>query len=274
MAEHSHTSASNSLYQGQDYNPLARLLVESLPALRPRIPLPGATNNVSSSQPGFALLYNLSKHLSSGVPLEAVELSVHRQQMLQDDSNGDNESRSLIFLRGYPQYAELLEIGCQYEVDPEAFYRHLSFLSSNRALERQKPFTLPSFQRPIFQLSLTSVGHYDTLADTPVAAVRLRVAGEMKNYWDKIKIPGTWKPGASIVRTMHIYNQSVFSFEQQVTVFVSKEDEKNNWTSKSTARQNGKSLTLLSSIGLARHRGRSTSDSIWSMAWFNMVQAN
>ncbi|OCL09817.1 hypothetical protein AOQ84DRAFT_387904 [Glonium stellatum] len=211
---HAKTNASNSLYQGQDWRDLVDWLN------RASIPC-----TVSLSKPGFAWIYVLP-HNPPRQTVRGSELSLPLCDTLQLSPSDGNV---LIFLRGYPSPEWLKEIGARFNIDPEAFYRHLTFFHQRVALMRQAPFKLPSSQRSIFQLNLTTVGQYASARGDSLSKIRAYAAREMERYKVGMRNPTCWGLGNSIVRSFDVHNESVFSLEQLVTIYVSKESEDSPW---------------------------------------------
>jgi len=218
VREHSTTSASNSLYQGQDFTSLAQFLGIPFQQRRTQSTFTNPIVSPHISGHDFALAYNLQP----GTSPTAIHLSLPLQELPTREDSASSESGILIFLKGFPSPEWLNEIGSHYQVDPEFYYRHLSFLHSSTAAERQTPFTLPSSQRSIFQITLTSVGHHSSVEDVHIAKLRSRTAKNMESYYQNLKKLSGWKLGNSIVRSFAAHNREEFSIEQLVTVYVSK----------------------------------------------------
>lgn len=214
---HAETTASNSLYQGQDWQPLAAWLNNRPLSFR---------SPTERTHFGFAWMYILKENASenervSGFPLTLPILDTFRPKLSQ--------SSVLVFLRGYPTAEWVNEVGAYFRIDPETFYRHLSFFLPQGALLRQSPLRLPSSRRSIFQFLLTTVGRYHPKAGYSLLDTKKKAANAMNHYLQTMRNP-SWKLGDSIVRHFDIHNESTFSLEQLVTVYVSKEGGTGSWT--------------------------------------------
>lgn len=225
---HSKTSAYDSLYQGQDFEWLSKFLEGSIQSWS-RQSL-DSSHTIAPASSGFAWLYSLRADLDPKIPLEGFQLSLPLQNCI-DQADTVVQGGVLLFLRGYPSPEWLVQLGARYTIDPEAFYRHLTFFHHARAVERQSPFALPSTQRSIFQLTLTFVGHYDVPDTLSISEQRRKSAEKMRQYENKLREPGYWKVGGSIVRSFAVHNKSEFSIDQLVTIYVSKSTE-GRWVSK------------------------------------------
>ncbi|KAF2010915.1 hypothetical protein BU24DRAFT_427104 [Aaosphaeria arxii CBS 175.79] len=215
ICDHATTSARDSLYQGQDWSDLAKWL-----SSRP-------TSYMSpKSTPSFAWLYMLD-----GKVEESAHIAGHELALPLKDSLGVSgpDTNVLVFLRGYPSPEWVSQIGARFRIDPEVFYRHLSFFHHHQALLRQSPFVLPSSQTSIFHLTLTTVGHYDAPVGESVSKIRSTAARGMGKYLSSLK-GSHWKTGNSIVRAFDVHSESIFSLEQLVTVYVSQEKSDGRWT--------------------------------------------
>jgi hypothetical protein len=220
VGEHARTSASNSLYPGSDYGPLARFLWMPYLATSSQSNHVGASEFSSTNSQKFVVVYNLHA-LKAGSKPTAIHPSLSLRELPTRDEFVKPERGILIFLRGYPSAAWLNEIGAKYHIDPEFFYRHLGFFHNPQATERQTPFILPSSQGSIFQLTLTSIGRHSNVPDVNLATQRERTTKQMETYLQDLKIGKTsWKVGSSIVRSFALHNRDIFSIEQLVTVYV------------------------------------------------------
>jgi hypothetical protein len=218
IRSHAETTASNSLYQGQDWLSLAEWLTRPLQSCIP----------TEMTQSGFAWMYILKENASEYESVGGLELTLPMFDTLHLKLS---RSSVLIFLRGYPTPDWINEIGAYFCIDPETFYRHLTFFHQPGALLRQSPLRLPSSRRSIFQFLLTTVGQYHPKAGYTLSDTRVKAAKAMRSYLQNMG-KASWRLGDSIVRHFDIHNESTFSFEQLVTVHVSNEGGTGSWTGK------------------------------------------
>jgi hypothetical protein len=219
IRDHATTSARDSLFQGQDWSDLARWLNNTRQPSS-RTPPPKAS---------FAWIYILDGDIPDTESVKGRELSLPLQHPLYP---GATDGNALLFLRGYPAPGWLSQIGAYFQIDPEVFYRHLTFFHHHQAVSRQLPFILPSSQNSIFHLTLTTVGQYQSTGGRNMSQIRSVAAGEMAKYMNSLR-NSHWEIGNSIVRAFDVHSESVFSLEQLVTVYVSRETKEGKWTGKS-----------------------------------------
>jgi hypothetical protein len=220
VEEHAKTSANNSLYPGSDYATLARFLWMPYMATSSQSNHVDMSELLSTNSQKFVVVYNLHALKAGSKPL-AIHPSLSLRELPTRDEFVKSERGILIFLRGYPSAAWLNAIGAKYHIDPEFFYRHLSFFHNPQATERQTPFILPSSQGSTFQLTLTSIGRHGNVSNENLATQRERTTKQMETYLQELKIvPSSWKVGSSIVRSFALHNREIFSIEQLVTVYV------------------------------------------------------
>lgn len=75
-------------------------------------------------------------------------------------SNADGDPNKLLFFSGYPSLRLLVQQGSYFEIDPQFFDLHLSFVKDSVTSCSLHPsyYTVPSAQCNIFQTSITSIG--------------------------------------------------------------------------------------------------------------------
>jgi hypothetical protein len=215
VLDHSQTSISDSLFSGQEYGNLAQFLWT--PYL-----LSSGRSSPRHSRPeqadGFAWLYELRPE----VPPVGRQLSLPLPRLKRNDSVDCN---CLLFLRGYPSAEWILELGSRYKIDPEFFHRHMHYLSDSQDAARRTPFMLPSSQKTIFQMSVTSVGTQTNSTYADVKSKRAAAACEMDTYLHSLRARQGWRCGNSIVRSYEVHDEKHFSIEQTVTVHVASIDK-------------------------------------------------
>ncbi|KAK1749798.1 hypothetical protein QBC47DRAFT_395345 [Echria macrotheca] len=215
VRDHSETSISNSLYSGQYFDNLARFLWEPYESTY--------RETFRQSQPrnktrDFAWLYELR----TDSPASASSLSLGGRNGKHHSTSEDN---CLLILRGYPSPQWLNELGAKYNIDPEFFHRHLSFLVRGADKQQQMSFVLPSSQRTIFQMPLTSIGTQANADHSNLATARAKASAKMETYLHNLRVGHGWQCGNSVVRGFTIHDEKLFTVEQKVTVYVSRIDK-------------------------------------------------
>jgi hypothetical protein len=211
---HSETKSSNSLYQGSAFKGLYGFLEKSDGVDTPLAPPNGS---VIHNFP-FASLYYLPAESLEPRPLCPIEIA--HPSLLTKNTQQRFQDNSLLFLRGYPSKEWLSTIGSHYNVDPEFFHRHLSFLSDGMPHKSTQKITLPSSQRTIFQLTLTSFGYQRGDTRESLERQRRAAASRMKEYIQGLCSGSMWNTGHSIVRSYERHTKELFSIEQQVSIYV------------------------------------------------------
>ena len=130
---------------------------------------------------------------------------------------------AIIFLQGYPSARGIVDLGATYEIDPEFYQRHLSFLKPrvNKNESLLLPL-LPSFQTTILQLPLTTIGRHVTPQYKSVAEKRLHSASKMDEYLLGLRkgsyMGRKWEPRDSVVRSFAVHDENEFSIQQMITI--------------------------------------------------------
>lgn len=140
------------------------------------------------------------------------------------NSNEDGDSNTLLFFSGYPSLRILMQQGNHFDIDPEFFDLHLSFVKDSFTSCNMHPsyYTLPSAQCNIFQTSITSIGA-TTAGDRRFRNLMEKRDAFKKNmdtYLSNLKMGKGWKTYQSIVRQMEVHDDTRFSLEQNLTIFV------------------------------------------------------
>lgn len=127
----------------------------------------------------FATFYRLQSDEQSASP---AKLSLPSYPLSYGDHLLPSET-AIIFLEGYPSARGIVDLGATYNIDPEFYQRHLSFLkprvTKNKALLLP---LLPSFQTTILQLSITTTGRHVTPLYKSVDEKRIYSASKMDEY--------------------------------------------------------------------------------------------
>jgi len=121
-------------------------------------------------------------------------------------------------MRGFLAPEWLNHIGAHFRIDPEFFRRHVDFIESQRHFDLP---TLPSASSHILTLPLITIGtRIARVAPTGVLAqsrretTRLNVLRELRNFEKSRAV------GQSIVRDVSLHDESHFTVEQDVSVYV------------------------------------------------------
>ncbi|KAK0727159.1 hypothetical protein B0T26DRAFT_693284 [Lasiosphaeria miniovina] len=212
VRDHSETSISNSLYSGQHFDNLARFLWEPYESTHHET---FTHSSIERKTRDFAWLYELRPDLPASASILAL-----------GSRNGNHHSTSedncLLILRGYPSPQWLNELGSQYNIDPEFYHRHLSFLVRGAEKQQNMSFVLPSSQRTIFQMPLISVGTQANADHSNMPTTRANASAKMDTYLHNLRIGHGWECGNSVVRGFTVHDEQLFSVEQKVTVYVSR----------------------------------------------------
>ena len=207
---YSRSSIRDSLHGGYAY----RNLAEFLDTKSQTAPTKSAPPS-SPEDAGFAWLYELK----AGTSVTACPLSLPLHRSTQVDIP---EHNSLLILNGYPSAEWINEIGSKYNIDPEFFHRHLSFLQDDHLESHPPAFTLPSHQSTIFQLSIISVGSQEDSRHAGIESKRIDSRNNMEAYLHNLKVGRGWRLGHSIVRSYAVHDNKEFSIQQLVTVYVAR----------------------------------------------------
>ena len=204
---------------GRDYNELTRFLKPA------RHDFSVFTPQEIQDRGSFAWIYELNPQLPIvGRPFD---------EYIADNHTASADFNHLLFLSGYPSPRVLAELGWRYEIDPEYFDRHLSFLKSNRrsdgcrregkeADRPEEPWPMiPTLQRNIFQTAIVSIGAQDGSYET-TATKRQVYATRMGAYYHKLTMGEGWKPHRSLVRRVDVHDNCHFSLEQAVTLLMAR----------------------------------------------------
>ncbi|KAH7348147.1 hypothetical protein BKA66DRAFT_382139, partial [Pyrenochaeta sp. MPI-SDFR-AT-0127] len=130
----------------------------------------------------------------------------------------------ILFLRGQPCPQWLVYAGIVFHLDPEYFFRHLSFLSN---LSSKRYFAQPSLMstsRNVIQLNYMTIGEFSTqlgdidqieLDDLRDSAVR-----KMSEYYNDLgkRVSRNASSSESMVRAYHVLDKNHFAIEQQASI--------------------------------------------------------
>ncbi|KAF9888435.1 hypothetical protein FE257_008713 [Aspergillus nanangensis] len=155
---------------------------------------------------------------------------------LQGDDNdpAKNDSNSIIYISGYPSARALTEIGSKYQIGPEFFDRHLSFVGDDPTNCRIHPshYFLPSQQQFVLQLSIPSIGGvHGEWSHEDLRKKHQMNSDKMNEYMHDLRMGKGWRPCSSVVRSSEIHDFLRFSIEQFVTVDISRANPSSDrWT--------------------------------------------
>lgn len=139
-------------------------------------------------------------------------------------------SGTLVFLRGHQPRDWVLAIGERYKIEYEFWRRHLDLGEVNSHAEVPTDSFLPSNNTHIFQLFATTLG---VTSNSPsqgktghelLARLRNSVDAWMTEY--KKKTSKDWltiQQGQSIFRNFALHDLNLFSFQQNISVWIGKE---------------------------------------------------
>lgn len=222
VRDHAETSITNSLYSGRHFNNLAQFLWEPYDSAHQARPysarIPSSRRRRDAD---FAWLYELRPDMPAKPSALKLGISMRNGR---HHSASDSKHNCLLILRGYPSPQWLNELGSQCNIDPEFLHRHLSFLVHGAEKQQRMSFVLPSSQRTIFQMPLTSVG-MQANASHNLSATRAKASAEMETYLHNLRVGHGWECGNSVVKEFTIHDEQLFSIEQKVTVYVSRVDK-------------------------------------------------
>lgn len=233
VISYSKNSPQESLYHGQDYQPLANFLSthygDSQSESCYRVPAGHRDLTVG----WYYLLHREIPRAPKPI------MSLDDLNNLRRDHARWQPSGGLLFLRGYPSPEWLTSLGSQYDVNPEFWARHMDFLSAPPAAHITTPWMLPSSSDDVFRLRFTTVGSRGPVSPpldrTGLKKLRESSARQMEQYEEKLRyahLNPEWRHGDSIVRRFTIHDQEYFSFDQVGTIYLSRPDETtNNWLS-------------------------------------------
>ncbi|KAK8099619.1 uncharacterized protein PG998_012860 [Apiospora kogelbergensis] len=207
ITKHSTITISTSIFSGHEYEALADFLNEtgSNPVRR--------HNDIENEAIAYTWLGEK----------EATPKYIGRELPQFPSSSG-----TLVFLRGYQTPRRILEIGSAYRLDPEFFQRHLDFLHRSRRPKQSLVSRIPSSQKAILRLSITTVGRLDRSLFKDINKARTEASRRMEAYLRSLKAY-QHNSGDSIVRTFAMHDLKEFSIEQMATIIICKKPKDNAW---------------------------------------------
>ncbi|KAK7914137.1 hypothetical protein PG985_011840 [Apiospora marii] len=206
--KHSTITISTSIFSGHEYEALANFLNETDPKPVRR------HNDIENEAIAYTWLGEK----------EAAPKSIGRELPQFPSSSG-----TLVFLRGYQTPRRILEIGSAYRLDPEFFQRHLDFLHRSRRPKQSLMSRIPSSQKAILRLSITTVGRLNKpLVKNNINKARTEASRRMEEYLTSLRTH-QHNSGASIVRTFAMHDLKEFSIEQMATIIICKKPKDNAW---------------------------------------------
>ena len=151
----------------------------------------------------------------------------------ESPKDGDTSSSSIIFLRGQPSPHWLSVIGAMYHVDPEYFQRHLDFRSTVGKLNYFPLPSLPSSSNQVIKLRYITTGQRDNdrrrSDQTTVDSLRSGGAKAVERYMHALNqsIESGSGSGDSIVRAYNVHDETYFTIEQDISIYVNRTS--NGW---------------------------------------------
>lgn len=217
IEEHSRRETGSSLYPGQTFVDLAKLLRKGIGTLTDRGVYPGP----GEGSP-LATLYTV--HASSGRHRQ-----FHRdpQKCVKAllESCKDHDNSHVLFLRGCPGPEWLARIGAACHTDPEMFNSHLVFRWHRKYFSHP---TIHFTSEPIIRLRVTTIGsrEQNSYGSNQKFVDELRIDGikAMQEYEADLKEPSYLKArsylkdGDSIVRGYAVLDEKHFIVEQELSI--------------------------------------------------------
>lgn len=138
----------------------------------------------------------------------------------QPPTKEDNESQ-LLFLRGFPSAHWIKLIGSKYYIDPEYFYRHLDFGSSD---DRTNTFCLPGLPSSswhLMHLPVTSIGLKDSVksrsTQEDIDGLRDDGAKSLARFHEKI-LRLELNTGDTLIRQFYNLDEMHCAVEQRISI--------------------------------------------------------
>ena len=128
----------------------------------------------------------------------------------------------LVWLSGLPAPEWINAVGAQYRIDPEFFRRHLAFLRYGKDSYDIAP--LPSSTQRMITLRLT------TICRRPVVLARAAIETARADSVELVrKHQQRLRPGDSTLRKYEVFNNTIFTIEQEISVYVERSKHHNGW---------------------------------------------
>jgi len=222
ILEHSRISANSTLFSGHEFEGLAGFLTRSMVATRHRSSRSLGTLSVSDQD--FAIVYEWDGSSRTPEPRRIT------RPLPSLPSTCTSPSGVIVFLTGYQTADWVLDIGSFYDVDPEFFRRHLDFLHTSRRSGRSQASQVPSFQKNILRLLITTVGRHDNSASKNIITERSQASEGMRSYMRSLRDTERWTCGSPVVRSFALHDLEEFSIQQAATITLCRSDRcKNSW---------------------------------------------
>ena len=215
-------SISQALYSGAHYQKLASFLDPQHEAYL-------TSRSVHDTDAGLkypGVLYKIYQNSPpSKVYLETSE-AIDSTDVCVDPNVSHN---SLLFLCGYLSPTWISHVGAKYDIDPEFWNRHASFLDADLPVSGIGSLGLPSQSNRVVQLPFMSTGAHELseglVNQNLIDHAREESASEMLGYLHRLRTGRLWEDGASITRDMLVLDEHHFSIEQIGTIHVNEKPE-------------------------------------------------
>ena len=219
VTAHSQQSTEASLYPGQNLENLAVYLKRSL-----QNPI-----HPTTQEPGDFTVTLYSLYSSKPKQICHITTTEDLSRKVYDFSQEDDApTGSILFCRGQASPQWLSAIGALYHVDPEFFQRHLDFRSTAGRLNYFPLPSLPSSSDHMTKLRYSTIGHRERKGGVSgsemIDSARWQGIKAMDRYVHHLNqsLQQDTGLGNSIVRAYSVHDETHFSIEQDVSIYVSR----------------------------------------------------
>lgn len=132
-----------------------------------------------------------------------------------------NNAAHVTWLSGFPAPEWINVIGAQYRVDPEFFRRYLIFLQSK---DNHDIAAMPSTTQRMLTIRLTTICRRPiVLSRTEIEQARSDAADLVRRHQQRLQV------GDSIVRKYSVFDNTTFTIEQEVAIYLERSKQHNGW---------------------------------------------
>lgn len=215
IKEHAERPADNDIHSGVNYRALATFLnrpyAEKHKDTRIEI--------MDSSAPSLVCVHSVIK---DDKPTTKLYRSVSEwSKFATNPPLLANNAAHLIWVSGFPPAEWINVIGAQYRVDPEFFRRYLIFLQSRENLDIAP---MPSSTRRMLTIHLTTICRRPiAMSMTEIEQARSNAADSVRRHQQGLRI------GDSIVRKYSVFDNMIFTIEQEMAVYVKRSKQHGGW---------------------------------------------